>query len=54
MELAQKQGGTIARDNVIELLNVTPSQTYRLLKKKTDKEKLRLVESGRNAHYGIV
>ena len=54
MKLAQKQGDTIARNNVIELLNVTPSQAYRLLKKQTDKEKLRLVESGRNAYYGIV
>ena len=31
MELIQKQGGRITRDNVVELLNVTPSQAYRLL-----------------------
>lgn len=54
MELVQKQGGTITRDNVIELLNVTPSQAYRLLKKLTDKEMLRLVGTERNAYYEIV
>ena len=54
MELVQKQGGTITRDNVIELLNVTPSQAYRLLKKLTDKEKLRLVGTGRSAYYEMV
>lgn len=32
MELIQKQNGKITRDNVVELLNVTPSQAYRLLK----------------------
>ena len=31
MELIQKQNGKITRDNVVELLNVTPSQAYRLL-----------------------
>ena len=54
MELVQKQGGTITRDNVIELLNVTPSQAYRLLKKLTDKEKLRLVGTGSSAYYEMV
>ena len=33
MDLIQKQGGRITRDNVVKLLNVTPSQAYRLLKK---------------------
>lgn len=54
MELVQKQGGTITRDNVIELLNVTPSQAYRLLKKLTDKERLRLVGTGRSAYYEMI
>lgn len=51
MELLQKQGGKITRDNVVELLNVTPSQAYRLLKKISDKGKLRLVGKGRSAYY---
>lgn len=33
MELVQKQNGHITRDTVVELLGVSPSQAYRLLKK---------------------
>lgn len=54
MELAQKQNGRITRDNVMELLNVTPSQAYRLLKKLTDKGVFRLVGSGRAAYYEMI
>ena len=51
MELANKQNGRVTRDNVIELLNVTPSQAYRLLKKMSDKGKLELCGAGRNSYY---
>ena len=54
MELIQKQGGKITRDNVVELLNVTPSQAYRLLKKMSDKGRINLVGSGRAAYYELV
>ena len=54
MELIQKQGGRITRDNVVELLNVTPSQAYRLLKKMSDKGRINLVGSGRAAYYELV
>lgn len=54
MELLQKQGGKVTRDNVVELLNVTPSQAYRLLKKMSDKGKIRLVGSGRAAYYELI
>lgn len=54
MELIQKQGGRITRDNVVELLNVTPSQAYRLLKKMSDKGKIKLVGSGRSAYYELI
>ncbi len=50
MELIQKQGGKITRDNVVELLNVTPSQAYRLLKKLSDKGCIKLVGNGRAAY----
>ena len=46
MELIQKQGGKITRDNVVELLNVTPPQAYRLLKKCLIKAGLSLLEMG--------
>ena len=54
MELANKQGGKITRDNVVELLNVTPSQAYRLLKRLSDKGKLELVGIGRKAFYQLI
>lgn len=54
MELIQKQGGRITRDNVVELLNVTPSQAYRLLKKMSDKGRIKLVGNGRAAHYELI
>ena len=54
MELIQKQGGRITRDNVVELLNVTPSQAYRLLKKMSDKGRIKLVGNGQSAHYELI
>ena len=54
MELIQQQGGRITRDNVVELLNVTPSQAYRLLKKMSDKGRIKLVGNGRAAHYELI
>lgn len=54
MEFIQKQGGKITRDNVVELLNVTPPQAYRLLKKMSDKGRIKLVGSGRSAYYELV
>lgn len=54
MELLQKQGGRITRDNVVELLNVTPPQAYRLLKKMSDKGKIKLVGNGRSAYYELI
>ena len=54
MELIQRQGGKITRENVVELLNVTPSQAYRLLKKMSDKGRIKLVGNGRSAYYELV
>jgi len=54
MELTQKQGGKITRDNVVELLNVTPPQAYRLLKKMSDKGRIKLVGKGRAAYYELI
>lgn len=53
MKLA-KQQGYITRDNVSDLLNITNSQAYRVLKKLADKKKLILVGKGRAAQYELV
>ena len=51
MEVLQSQDGKVTRDNVVELLNVTPLQAYRLLKKLSDKGRLRLIGNGRAAYF---
>lgn len=53
MKLA-KQQGYVTRDNVSDLLNVTNSQAYRVLKKLADKKRLVLVGKGRAAQYELV
>ena len=53
MELAERQGGYITRENVMELLNVSPNQAYKLLKTMADKGKLILEGKGRAARYRI-
>ena len=46
-----KQQEYITRDNVQQLLNISSSQAYRILKKLADKGKLILVGKGRSAKY---
>lgn len=50
LKLAKEQG-YVKRENVSELLNITNSQAYRILKKLTDKKLLMLEGSGRSARY---
>ncbi len=50
IKLAQTQHGIVTRENVVDL----PSQAYRMLKRLTDSGKLKLVGSGRGAHYEMV
>ena len=54
IKLAKTQRGIVTRENVVALLGVTPPQAYRMLKRLTDSGKLKLVGSGRAAHYEIV
>ncbi len=54
MKLAANQNGSVTRDNVVDLLGINPSQAYRVLKKLTEKGKLKLVGSGRAARYEIL
>lgn len=54
LKLAKTQHGIITRENVVDLLGINPSQAYRMLKRLTDRGKLKLVGSGRAAHYEMV
>ena len=44
----------ITRENVVDLLGIKPSQAYRMLKRLSDKGELKLVGSGRTAHYEMI
>lgn len=54
IKLAKTQHGIVTRENVVDLLGINPSQAYRLLKRLTDSRKLKLIGSGRGAHYEMV
>lgn len=53
LKLANQQG-FVTRDNVSELLNVSPSQAYRILKGLANKNKLILIGKGRMARYELM
>lgn len=53
LKLTREQKGCITRDNVIELLNLSDSQAYRILKKLTDANKLELQGKGRDSKYKL-
>lgn len=52
LKLAKKQGH-VTRYNVSELLNISESQAYRILKKLADKGELVLIGKGRSARYEL-
>ena len=54
LKLAKSQRGTVTRENVVDLLGINPAQAYRLLKRLTENGKLKLVGSGRAAHYELI
>lgn len=49
-----KQQGYVTRDNVSELLSVSNSQAYRVLKKLADKNMLVLVGKRRTSKYELI
>lgn len=54
LKLAKQQNGYVTRDNVMELLNLTTSQAYRILKKLADENKLNLEGKGKGSKYKLV
>lgn len=53
MQFAKENGGTITRGDVMELLHLTKSQAYNLLKKMVDDQKLEPNGTTRNAYYKL-
>lgn len=54
MKLARTQNGIITKQNIIELLNISPSQAYALIKQLQTEKKIRLLNGGKYAKYIII
>lgn len=54
MKLAKTQKGIITKQNVIDLLKITPAQAYSLLKKLKSENKISLLNGGKYAKYRVV
>lgn len=53
LQFASTNGGTVTRAEVVELLRVTPSQAYRLLKKLEGAGKLFGISAGHSSYYRL-
>lgn len=53
MKLARQQGGRVTKQDVVELLHVTPSQAYSVLKKMTAEGDMISSGAGKYAYYQI-
>ncbi|MCD8018688.1 MAG: AAA family ATPase [Clostridiales bacterium] len=54
MELANAQNGIITKQNVVDLLKVTPSQAYSIIKKLKEEGRLVLLCGGKYSKYKVV
>jgi len=54
MKLAATQNGVITKQDVIELLKVTPSQAYAVIKQLKQQGKLELLCGGKYSKYKMV
>ena len=54
MKLANTQNGIITKQDVIELLKVTPSQAYTVIKKLQGEGRLKLLCGGKYSKYKVV
>ncbi|MCC8081210.1 MAG: putative DNA binding domain-containing protein [Lachnospiraceae bacterium] len=54
MKLANTQNGIVTKQDVVELLNVTPEQAYTVIKKLKEEGRLELLCGGRYSKYKVV
>ncbi|MCD8110614.1 MAG: putative DNA binding domain-containing protein [Clostridiales bacterium] len=54
MKLANTQNGIVTKQDVVELLNVTPEQAYAVIKKLKEEGRLELLCGGRYSKYKVV
>lgn len=53
MKLANTQNGIITKQDVVELLKVTPSQAYTVIKKLQAESRLKLLCGGKYSKYKV-
>lgn len=53
MKLVKQQNGIVCKQDVVELIHVTPSQAYAILRKLVAEGKLSSSGTGRYAYYQI-
>ena len=54
LKLAKTQGGTLTKQDVSELLKITPEQAYSIIKKLVAEKKLCIECGGKYARYKLV
>ncbi len=54
MKLATTKGGVITKQDVIELLNVSPSQAYSILNGLQKEGRIKLLYGGKYAKYKVI
>ena len=54
IKLANTQNGIVTKQNVAELLKVTPNQAYSYIKKLQKEGKLELMQGGKYSKYKLV
>ena len=54
MKLANTQNGIVTKQDVVELLKVTPSQAYTIIKKLQKEGKMKLLCGGKYSKYQVV
>jgi predicted HTH transcriptional regulator len=53
LQFAKTNNNKITRNDTMQLLKITDSQAYRLLKKLADNDKLELIGKGKYSYYKI-
>ena len=54
LKLARTQNGIITKQDIVELLNISPSQAYTVIKQLQKEGKIELVNGGKYAKYRLI
>ena len=54
LKLARTQNGIVTKQNIVELLNISPTQAYSVIKQLQKEGKIELVNGGKYAKYRLI